>query len=144
MNQFMSKEKMKKAISNGKKWLLNFSLIALTALIAAGIGSQAPVLYKKWKGPYKNGDYSSHFKDKPYALTLYGTTTCPHCKRARTYLSEKKIAFNDVLIDQSNEANLLFEQLNESGVPVLISHDKLFVGFQAKVYDDLIQRESKN
>lgn len=115
--------------------------MAATAAAAATIGSQLPQLYNKWRGPFKNGDFSAHIAKLPHRLTLYGTSTCPHCLSARAYLKQSGIAFNDLVVDQSKFAEAGFRQLNENGVPILVSKHRLVVGFQTQAYDELIKNE---
>jgi glutaredoxin len=70
-------------------------------------------------------------------LTLYGTTTCPYCAAARKYLHEAGIPFNDIIIDKSQAATKAFRQLNEKAVPVLVSANRLVVGFDRNAYAEL-------
>ena len=37
-------------------------------------------------------------------VTVYSTTTCPYCKMLKDYLAEKKVSFNDKLVDQDDAA----------------------------------------
>jgi glutaredoxin len=104
-----------------KKWTLNIILTAATAALALAIGSQLPAWLKKPRDPYKNGDYSAHIVQLPHKITLYGTTTCPYCKKARDYLKQAGIPFNDQIIDESKTAEAAFKQLGEKYVPVLVS-----------------------
>ncbi|MES2212698.1 MAG: glutaredoxin domain-containing protein [Pseudomonadota bacterium] len=126
-----------------KKFIINTLLMAATAGVAVAIGSQLPQLYKKWQGPFKNGDFSAHIKNQNQSLTLYGTTTCPHCESARAYLKKNGIAYNDQILDKSKEAEANFKLLNEKSVPVIVSAHKLLVGFNEQEYDKLINTELK-
>lgn len=128
---------------NVKKFTLNALLMVATAAAAVAIGSQLPHLYKKWQGPFKNGDFSAHIKSQNQSLTLYGTTTCPHCEAARAYLKKNAIAYNDQVLDKSKEAEAKFKLLNEKAVPVIVSADKLLVGFNEEEYAQLIKKLPK-
>jgi glutaredoxin len=123
---------MKKAIAK------NIATIFFTAVLAIFFGAKLPYVLNKWNGPFKKGDYSIHVAQQKNKLTLYGTTTCPHCASARKYLQDAKIPFNDLIIDQSKPAAELFKKLNEKGVPVLVSADRLVVGFNPEIYAELI------
>lgn len=120
-----------------KKWTLNIILTVATAALAIAIGSQLPSWIRDMRGPYKNGDYHEHLANLPYKLTLYGTTTCPHCAKAREYLKQAGIPFNDQIIDQSKAAASTFKLLDEKYVPILVSERKMVVGFDQKAYADL-------
>lgn len=37
-------------------------------------------------------------------ITVYTTTTCPYCKMLKGYLSEKKLEFEEKLVDQDDNA----------------------------------------
>ena len=37
-------------------------------------------------------------------VTIYSTTTCPYCKMLKDYLKEKKVEFEEGLVDQDEEA----------------------------------------
>lgn len=37
-------------------------------------------------------------------VTIYSTTTCPYCKMLKSYLEEKKIGFEEKLVDQDDVA----------------------------------------
>nr|WP_295785339.1 glutaredoxin domain-containing protein [Rhodoferax sp.] len=124
-----------------KKWIVNALLMVLTSATAVAIGSQLPQLYGKWRGTIKSGDFSAHVEKLPHRVTLYGTTTCPHCKSARDYLKRSGVAFNDQVVDQSKTVEDAFRQLNEKSVPVLVSEHKLVVGFKEKEYDELIKTD---
>ncbi|MFZ6846153.1 glutaredoxin family protein [Undibacterium sp. RuTC16W] len=122
-----------------KNWMKNVVLMAVTVTAAIAIGGNLPHFINQWRGPIRSGDFSAHLEKKPHRLTLYGTSTCPHCQSARTFLKQAGIAFNDVLIDESKEAALSFKQLHEGGVPVLVSQNKMVVGFDENAYDEIIK-----
>jgi glutaredoxin 3 len=120
-----------------KAFAVNFVVITATAILAIFIGGNLPFLIKQIRGPFKEADYHLHVAQKPYNLTLYGTTTCPHCVAARAYLKKANIPFNDMLIDKSEDAKQKFQKLNENAVPVLVSANRLLVGFDEKSYAKL-------
>lgn len=122
-----------------KKQVLVKNVIAVffAAVVGVVLGRQLPNLLSQWNGPIKKGDYSIHVAQQKNKLTLYGTTTCPHCASARKYLQEAKIPFNDMIIDQSKSAAESFKKLHEAGVPVLVSADRLVVGFNPVAYAKL-------
>ena len=122
-----------------KRVLGKIALVAITIAAALAFGSQAPQLYREWRGHGREGDFKEHVLGQTHQLTLYGTSTCHFCAKARTYLTEHRIPFNDMLVDQSPEANRLFDQLNEDGVPVLVSKTKLVSGYYPAEYADLAQ-----
>ncbi|HTD05972.1 glutaredoxin family protein [Undibacterium sp.] len=122
-----------------RKYLKEGFLLIAVAALAIVLGSKAPHWYRLWQGPFKNGDYSTHIKSSPYKLTLYGTSTCQHCQSARAYLRQAGVPFNDSIIDQSSEAAKLYQQLGEQAVPVLVSENKIFVGFNPARYAEMVK-----
>ena len=123
-----------------KSWATNIVLFAVTAGAAVIVGSRLPHWIEDWRGPIRGGDYSLHVDKQPYRLTLYGTSTCPHCAAARDYLRQAGIAFNDVVIDKSKAAEDNFRKLEQNGVPVLVSDKQLVLGFDAKAFNEIIRR----
>lgn len=111
--------------------------MAVTIAAAVAIGTQAPKLYMKWQGNSKTGDFSEHVANQPQRLTLYGTTTCTYCAKARAHLIKAGIPFNDRIIDRSKEASDMFDKLKEGGVPVLVSAQKLVIGFDESDYNSM-------
>ncbi|UUZ52643.1 hypothetical protein LP419_25495 [Massilia sp. H-1] len=59
-------------------------LMAATIVAAIALGSQAPRLVREWRGHARSGDFRAHVAGQPARLTLYGTSTCPHCASALT------------------------------------------------------------
>lgn len=127
---------------NKKQVLLNIVTFAGTALVAIAIGLQLPALFKKTPDPIKKGDFSVHVSDQKHPLTLYGTTTCKYCTAARDYLKQAGVPFNDRLIDRSADASAQYDKLKETGVPVLVSKDRLIVGFDKEFYYKILQQIS--
>jgi glutaredoxin len=117
-----------------KRFWIQVGALGLAAVLAAVLGSHAPQLIKKWNSPIKNGNFISHIAAQPYKLTLYGTTSCPHCAEARAFLKKNGVNFNDLVIDQSESAEAAFKLLEQRGVPVLVSEKHLIEGFNAAVY----------
>jgi glutaredoxin 3 len=120
-----------------KALALNFLVLVATAATAIVIGGNLPYLVKQIRGPFKEADYRVHILQQPNNLTLYGTTTCSHCLAARAYLHKANIPFNDMMIDKSDVARKHFQQLKENAVPVLVSANRLVVGFDQKAYAEL-------
>jgi glutaredoxin 3 len=121
-----------------KIWLRDGVVFLAIIALAIWLGAQLPRWYSMVKGPFKSGDYSQHVKSQTYALTLYGTSTCPHCDTARRFLNEAGIPFNDLVVDKSKVAEVAYKTLGEKAVPVFVSADKLIVGFDKEAYLKLI------
>ena len=120
-----------------KKLIVEISLMALTVVAAMTLGTHVPGWYEKWKGNNRNGEFSQHVAGRPAPLTLYGTKTCPACIKARAYLRDAGVSFNDRVLEDSESAKQDFQKLGISSVPVLLSDDTLIIGFNKEQYSSL-------
>ena len=71
---------------------------------------------------------------------IYSTPTWPWCKRAKEYLSQKGIAYeeHDVAKDRA-AAKEMIEKSKQMSVPVIIIDDKdIVVGFNQTRLDELL------
>ena len=51
-------------------------------------------------------------------IKIYSTTTCPYCKMLKSYLTEKNISFEEVLLDQQpEEIQKSVDSCGSQGVP---------------------------
>jgi len=63
-------------------------------------------------------------------VRVYTTSTCPHCRRAKAFLVENGVEFEeyDVFRDQNARKNMI-DQSGQMGVPVLIIGEDVVIGF---------------
>jgi glutaredoxin len=64
--------------------------------------------------------------DRPLLLSL---STCAACGKAREWLSEHRVAYDELVIDQSETMPAVVEALGINAVPALIVRDRYLVGF---------------
>jgi len=72
-------------------------------------------------------------------VRVYSTPTCPYCKRAKAYLEEKGIPFED--FDVSVDAERSKEMIalsGQMGVPVIDVAGKVIVGFDQAAIDEAL------
>ena len=63
-------------------------------------------------------------------VKIYSTPTCPWCIRAKTFLKNKRVDFEDIDVSRNREASReLVEKSGQMGVPVLDIDGKIIVGF---------------
>lgn len=64
-------------------------------------------------------------------VIVYGTPTCPYCIRAKQFLKENNVAFedNDVSIDRAKAEEMMLKS-GQMGVPVLDIEGEIIVGFE--------------
>jgi glutaredoxin 3 len=63
-------------------------------------------------------------------VKIYSTPTCPYCIRAKQYLKDSNVAFQD--FDVSSDKSMADEMIKKSGqmgVPVLDIDGQIIVGF---------------
>lgn len=63
-------------------------------------------------------------------VKVYSTPTCPWCIRAKQFLTENNIAFEnyDVSVDQ-DKAQEMIDKSGQMGVPVIDIEGEIIVGF---------------
>lgn len=63
-------------------------------------------------------------------VTVYSTPTCPFCVRAKQFLKENSIRFEDIDVSENQEkAQEMIKCSGQMGVPVLDIDGKIIVGF---------------
>ena len=74
-------------------------------------------------------------------VLIYSTPTCPMCKRAKAYLTEKGISYQDIDVAASREvAHEMVQKSGQMGVPVILVDDELVVGFNQSKLDELLAK----
>ena len=72
-------------------------------------------------------------------VKVYSTPTCPWCKKAKEFLQEKQVAFEDVDVStDSDAAKELVEKSGQQGVPVLDINGKIIVGFDPVAIEEAL------
>lgn len=72
-------------------------------------------------------------------VKVYSTPTCPWCTRAKSYLKEQAIPFEDVDVSQDvTAAREMVKISGQMGVPVLSIDGNVVVGFDKKRIDELL------
>jgi glutaredoxin len=62
-------------------------------------------------------------------LTMYSTTWCGYCKRARAYLAANAIPYKDIDIEATPENRAQFKAYGGKGVPMFILGEQRLRGF---------------
>jgi glutaredoxin len=66
---------------------------------------------------------------KAQQVTLYSTSWCSYCAKARSYFQQAGVAVIEQDIERSAAAHHRFKQLGGSGVPLIVIDDKVLHGF---------------
>ncbi|WP_139902480.1 glutaredoxin family protein [Clostridium thermarum] len=73
------------------------------------------------------------------SVTVYTSSSCPWCLRAKRYLDSKKIEYREVNVSRDRMG--AFEMVLKSGqrsVPVIDIDGNIIVGFDRKAIDSLL------
>jgi len=72
-------------------------------------------------------------------VVIYSTPTCPYCKRAKDYLTQKGIAYTDYNVGEDREkAKEMIQKSKQMGVPVIVVDGEVLVGFNQAKLDSLL------
>ncbi|MBI2147561.1 glutaredoxin family protein [Candidatus Woesearchaeota archaeon] len=66
----------------------------------------------------------------PRSVKVYSTPTCPYCVKAKEFLRENNVKYEDINVaDNPAAADELVEKSGQMGVPVLDIGGQIIVGF---------------
>ena len=122
-------------------------------LILLAFGAPAGAQVYKWK----DADGKTHFGDRPppeakteeikvrvpegtpqaQGVTMYATSWCGVCQRARRYFAEKGIAYTEIDVEKSAAGRREFERLGGRGVPLIVADGKVMRGFSPEGFERL-------
>ena len=70
-------------------------------------------------------------------VTVFSTNTCPYCVKAKTWLSENDISYDEIVLD-NQDAIIRFKEScpGKTTVPQIIVNDELIGGC-----DDLMEKQ---
>ncbi len=72
-------------------------------------------------------------------VTVYSTPTCPFCHKAKDYLTEKGVEFEDVNVAEDQaRAEEMVKKSGQMGVPVLDVNGTIIVGFDQPKIDEAL------
>ncbi|MDH5264790.1 MAG: glutaredoxin family protein [Betaproteobacteria bacterium] len=77
-------------------------------------------------------------KPRSAAVTMFSTSWCPHCKRAKAYFARKGVGYREVDIEASDAGRREFQQYGGSGVPLIIVGEQRMRGFDAGAMDRML------
>ncbi|MGO1369894.1 MAG: glutaredoxin family protein [Senegalia sp. (in: firmicutes)] len=71
-------------------------------------------------------------------VTVYTSSTCPHCTSAKEYLKEKGVDFTEKNVTTDSAARKELIQKGYMGVPVIIVDGEEMVGFDKNRLEELL------
>lgn len=73
-------------------------------------------------------------------ITLYTTRNCPHCRRAKQYLKQKGLRFQELDVEQNVRAQKMLARLGTRSVPVIMIGDIRIDGFRQELIDSALRQ----
>lgn len=108
---------------------------------------QIKVEVRSHEGPVEVKDWSAILRKRSYtpvaeaqSITMYSTSWCVHCKRARSYFKENGIRYNDVDVEASEANKKEFKELGGGGVPLILVGDKAMRGFSPQKFEAIMKK----
>lgn len=71
-------------------------------------------------------------------VTIYTSSTCPHCVAAKDYLNSKGISYEEKNVQKDPQARKELMSKGYMGVPVIIVDGEEIVGFDKARLDQLL------
>jgi len=73
-------------------------------------------------------------------ITVYTLPHCGHCKALKAFLSRKNIEFNDINVDENNEAaEEIIARTGQNEFPVIDIGGELVIGFDEKEMEEKLR-----
>jgi len=111
--------------SEYKRW----AIIAVFVLLVANYGNLMEAL-----GPAIEYD-----ANRAGPVTMYSTSWCGYCKKARRLFERNDIPFEELDIEKSADALQAYQALGGRGVPLIKVGDKVVYGFSYQRIRSLLQ-----
>lgn len=74
-------------------------------------------------------------------VKVYSTKVCPWCVKAKEFLKEKGVAFENVYVDENEKARTeMFDKTGQLGVPVVEIGDTILVGYNVQAMIDALKK----
>jgi mycoredoxin len=74
----------------------------------------------------------------PEGVVLYATTWCGYCKKTRDFFKEHNVAYVEYDIEKSAEGKAQYEQLNGSGIPLVVIRGEVLRGYNPSAFKDAL------
>lgn len=116
----------------GARAILGNDLLEIESVLAEALGMD--VLTPAVQRVMRN-----HFDEQGNPrVVLYGTTTCPHCKRMRAYLEGRAIAYQFVDVFGMGDGSVAFSTLRGIGYPLIYVGYRRIDGYDERKVDQAV------
>ena len=72
-------------------------------------------------------------------VTMFATSWCPYCRKAREYFSAHNIPFTELDVEKSDEAKQRYRAIGGKGVPVILVGEQRLNGFSEQRLAQLLK-----
>ena len=73
-------------------------------------------------------------------VKILSTTWCGVCKKAKTYLSQKGVAFREYDVERNEAGRREYKRLNGKGVPIILVGDQRMDGFSRQKLEAMLKK----
>jgi len=84
---------------------------------------------------YTNVTYEQSAIDTGNEVSMYSTSRCGYCKKARSYFKSNNIQFTEYNIETDRDAKRRYKQMGATGVPVIFVGNKRMNGFSVSGFN---------
>jgi glutaredoxin-like YruB-family protein len=118
---------------------------ALQKPVARANVSGAPTAVRGRQPSREPADYEVAAARRRVPVVMYSTSWCGVCKRARKYFEEKRIAFEELDVDEDPSARAEYVRLNpRHSVPTIKIGDEVVVGFSAAAVERALDAAARS
>ncbi|NQV04453.1 MAG: glutaredoxin family protein [Candidatus Omnitrophica bacterium] len=72
----------------------------------------------------------------PKSVKVYSTSSCPYCHRAKDFLKENNVQFEDIDVGRDPDAGKeMIDKSGQMGVPVIDIDGQIIVGFDKEAIE---------
>ena len=73
-------------------------------------------------------------------VTVYSTSTCPFCIRAKQFLKDSNISFENIDVSENpDKADEMIKKSGQMGVPVIDIDGEMIVGFDKEKIKEVLK-----
>jgi glutaredoxin len=87
--------------------------------------------------PYSGGAPGTRLA--PAKVTIFTASWCDYCKKAKAFLTSRRIAFEDIDVERTPQGRDAFHNLGGNGVPVILVGAQRMDGYREATLDGLLR-----
>ncbi|MGH8454974.1 MAG: glutaredoxin domain-containing protein [Nevskiales bacterium] len=87
-----------------------------------------------------SGETKPALESQPLDVVMYATKTCGYCRKARAFLTQRGINWNEIDIESSEQAKNEFKSRGGKGVPLIFINGQPVRGFDEARWQSVFSR----